>query len=269
MKIRPQIFGLLGRNISYSLSPLIFNAIFLRKGLHYNYTIFDMEARHLQKFIKGAKLLGIGGFNVTIPYKERIMTFVDGTDKSAKDIGAINLIKIDEGKLKGFNTDVYGIQQTLESYMNVQLKGAQVAVIGAGGAARAVMFYLRYTQSGKIFLLNRSTSHAKTLAELNKAYLDVEAIPLSLLPELVRENDIFIIINSTPVPTHSLFGNQTAPKGLRIFDLSYKPDNYPYGRSRKRCDGRFMLAAQASRSLELLCGVKESTKAIYKLIGRF
>ena len=130
-------FGLLGRNISYSFSKKYFTQKFKELNLpNYSYEIFDIDnINEIKRIIKDGDLLGL---NVTIPYKEQVLPFLDIVSAEAKSIGAVNTILIKNGQLKGFNTDVYGFEQTLFLHKKSYQKTA--IVLGDGGAAKAVKF---------------------------------------------------------------------------------------------------------------------------------
>lgn len=261
----PRLFGILGHNISYSLSPYIFNTIFKKRGMNCIYSQFDIQYSDLRKFIESIKLLGLSGFNVTVPYKERIIRYLDDLDISARSVGAVNLVVNRKGKLVGYNTDSYGIKATIENYLNFPVNDRRVVLIGAGGAARATIKYFRNTKPGFVILANRTIKRARKLQDILQKPI-AEVVPIGKLAQCINDLDIDMVINATPVATTVLLKN--IPSSLRIFDMSYKPSEFPYVKSRIRCDGRYMLAAQASRAFSIFCGVRVSVDEIFKLIKR-
>ncbi len=264
--INPKLFGILGHNISYSLSPYIFNSIFRREGLPYFYYNFDIAPDRLHKFVSSTKFLDISGFNVTIPFKRKIIKYLDTLDKSAKSIGAVNVVINNNGILKGYNFDYYGVKSTIEDQMKLQLKNKTIAVIGSGGSAYTIMHYLQGKQPEKIHLYNRNIRHGNRLTKEFEESLSIESFHISKLSANIKRNDIYLVINATPETTVHFI--KKVPSGLRVFDLSYRPGKNPYNKNRNYCDGKFMLASQASKSLEQMCGIIEPVDRIYKNLKR-
>ncbi|MEE9553146.1 MAG: hypothetical protein V3W18_02520 [candidate division Zixibacteria bacterium] len=260
-----KIFGILGHNISYSLSPYIFNTIFKGRSMSCVYMPFDIKPKELPKFIQAVKLLGISGFNVTIPYKKKIIRYLDDLDNSARSVGAVNLVIKRKEKLVGYNTDSYGIKATIEDYLKISLKNSRVVLLGAGGAARAAMDYLRKAKPESIILINRTINRAKRLRDVSQIP-NTKIIISAKLNQCFEDQGIDLVINATPMSTTAFLKN--IPSSLKIFDMSYRPGEFPYGRSRIRCDGKYMLAAQASRGISILCGVKVAVDEVFKLIRR-
>ena len=258
-------FGILGHNIMYSLSPYIFNTIFKKRGMNSVYAQFDIQYRDLRKFIESIKLLGISGFNVTVPYKERIIRYLDDLDISAESVGAVNLVVNRKGKLVGHNADLYGIKATVEDHLKFPINNRRVVLIGAGGAARATIKYFRNARPGSVILANRTLRRARKLKDILQKPI-AEVVPVGKLAQCINDLGIDMVINATPLATTAIL--RSIPSGLRIFDMSYRPSEFPYDKSRIRCDGRYMLAAQASRAFSIFCGVKVSVDEIFQLIKR-
>jgi shikimate dehydrogenase len=229
------------------------------------YQPYDVRPEDLRKFVESVKILGIAGFNVTIPHKLRIMRFLDDLDKSAHSVGAANLVVNRKGKLIGYNADSYGIKATIEDYLKFPIGHRRVLLIGAGGAARAAIEYFRKARPGLVVLSNRNQNRAKKLRRIS-GMKNTKIVDPAGLAGYIENPGIDLVINATPVATAS-FLNST-PSGLRIFDMSYKSGESPYGKSRIRCDGKYMLAAQASRGIWILCGIKIAVDEIFNLIRR-
>ena len=136
-----KVVGVIGHPIKHTLSPVMHNHAFNKLNLDYVYLPFDISSTGLQDSLKGMIALGIKGFNVTIPHKERIMEYMDKLSDSAKIVGAVNTVVNDNGTLVGYNTDVNGIIKTLEEFKD-DITGKTVSVLGAGGAARSVIYTL-------------------------------------------------------------------------------------------------------------------------------
>ena len=140
MKIKgsTNIVGLIGHPVEHSFSPPMHNAAFDELGMDYAYVAFDVNPAELQKAIEGARSLNIKGFNVTIPHKIDVMKYLDEIDDVAELIGAVNTI--DFKNLKGYNTDGIGAVRAIEEVTSI--KNKNVVIAGAGGASRAISFYI-------------------------------------------------------------------------------------------------------------------------------
>ncbi|MEA1986134.1 MAG: shikimate dehydrogenase, partial [Candidatus Marinimicrobia bacterium] len=133
-------FGLLGENISYTRSPILHNLIGKQKNINFNYEIFDIRKKKLDKFMN-SEAQKLDGFNITIPYKEKVIPYLEKIDSAAKKIGAINTIKVIDGKFYAFNTDILGFMKTVQSQISEYQKYFPV-LIGYGGVSKAVIFGL-------------------------------------------------------------------------------------------------------------------------------
>src|SRR3972149_5607544 len=137
------IYGVVGRDISYSLSPIIFRSVFDELGWQAVYGIFDLTPASLPRFVAAAADAGIAGLNVPQPYKVGIMRHLDRVGSVASAVGAVNTVVRRGQSWVGCNTDVHGIRHALSPYHR-DLRKSQAAVIGAGGAARAVAYTLAH-----------------------------------------------------------------------------------------------------------------------------
>lgn len=216
-----KIYGIVGDPIAHSLSPVMHNAAFKELGMDAVYLAFRVSKAELGDTIKGAERLGIGGLNVTIPLKEKALAFVDA-EKVAKKIGAINTIDFGSGTPVGYNTDGIGSMQVLKETVD-ELKGKNVIILGAGGAARAIAFYLDL-EGVKVTLANRTKDRAAQLADKLR---NAEAIGLGIeLSEHIKDSDI--LINATSVGMHphedaTLVTADMMHPELVVFDIVYNP----------------------------------------------
>lgn len=137
-----KVFGLIGATVSHSFSKSYFDEKFFREGLRdYHYELFPLEnITALEALLKDTR--GLTGLNVTIPYKEQVMKYLDEVDGFAKQIGAVNVIKIQDGKLKGFNTDSEAFFETIEKWLPADKKLSAV-ILGTGGSSKAVQEALK------------------------------------------------------------------------------------------------------------------------------
>ncbi len=232
--------GLIGRNISYSFSKKYFEQKFQKLLLsQYSYEIFELE--NLDNISELMKTLNLKGLNVTIPYKEKVIPFIDELSEEAQDIGAINCIKIENGKTKGYNTDAFGFEKTL--LLHKQENQQSAIVLGNGGAAKAVKFVL--TKHNIPFItVSRNT-------EINYE---------NLTPEQVSEN--LIIVQCTPVGTFPNVEDsvqipfEALGKNHLIIDLVYNPEYSKFIKNAaeygaKTVNGLYMLEQQAEKAWEI------------------
>lgn len=233
-------FGLIGRNISYSFSKKYFEQKFQKLLLNnYSYEIFDIE--NLDPISEIFKTEHLNGLNVTIPYKEKIIPFIDELSEEAQEIGAINCISIKNGKTKGYNTDAFGFEKTLLLHKKEIQKTA--IILGNGGAAKAVKFVLKKNNIPYITVSRNTEINYENLSE-----------------NLVKEN--LIIIQCTPVGTFPnvedcvKFPFDAISENHLIIDLIYNPE---YSKFIKNCaekgaktaNGLYMLEQQAEKAWEI------------------
>ena len=133
--------GLLGESIQHSISPVLHAAAFNSLNLDHEYVVWDIDNNSLQSFIDEIQQKSIDGFNITIPHKQSIMQYLDIIDPVAESIGAVNTVINKNGLLTGYNTDLYGITKTFD-LLGEDLIGKKVVLIGAGGAAKSIVYYL-------------------------------------------------------------------------------------------------------------------------------
>ncbi|MBI2085742.1 shikimate dehydrogenase [Candidatus Daviesbacteria bacterium] len=208
----------IGYPIKTSRSPSIHNAGYKKLGIddEFIYLRAEVKPEDLKQAMDGARAFGIQGISVTMPHKQTVMQYLNKIDKDAKVIGAVNTIINKKGKLIGYNTDWIGALKALEH--KIEPKGKKVAVIGAGGAARAIVYGLK-KKGSIVTIFNRSLNHAKKLAkEFNCKYLGLDCL------EQAQNSDV--IINATSIgmnedksPIHKKFLN----KNQIIFDIVYSP----------------------------------------------
>lgn len=236
----PVKLGLIGKNISYSFSKKYFEQKFQKLLLpHFSYEIFDVE--DLSAFSEMMKSSDLRGLNVTIPYKEKIIPFIDELSEEAQEIGAINCISIINGKIKGYNTDAFGFEKTLLLHKKENQKTA--IVLGNGGAAKAIQFILKKHQIPFI-TVSRST-------DVNYGNITVE---------MIKENPI--IIQCTPVGTFPNLEDcleipfEGIGENHLIIDLIYNPEYSKFikkaaERGAKTVNGLYMLEQQAEKAWEI------------------
>ncbi|MBO4374524.1 MAG: shikimate dehydrogenase [Lachnospiraceae bacterium] len=172
MKIdgKTKVIGIMGDPVEHTGSPAIHNFLAERLGDNVVYVPFHVKKDNLAEAVKGAYGLGITGLNVTVPHKQAVMAEVTELDDAALEIGAVNTIAISKKGYKGYNTDFSGFMRQMDND-SVIAYNRDVIMLGAGGAAKAVMYALQKIGAAKIYVLNRSKSKAK---ELFAGYDNVE-----------------------------------------------------------------------------------------------
>jgi len=184
-----ELFGVLGHPVRHSLSPVFQNALIKWAGIKAVYLAFEVKPENLPAFLAFAKDNPVKGFNVTVPYKERIVPLLDGLDETARTVGAVNTVKVEGGKAYGYNTDWLGFLRSAEELVG-SLRGKKVLVLGAGGVARAILYALNRA-GAEVLLWNRTKEKALKLAERFPAR--VVDSPEEALPEAE------LVVNATSV----------------------------------------------------------------------
>ena len=229
MKIKgsTNIVGLIGHPVEHSFSPPMHNAAFEKLGMDYAYVAFDVDPNNLGSAIEGAKSLNINGFNVTIPHKIEVMHFLDEIDEVAGLIGAVNTI--DFKNMKGYNTDGIGAVRAIEDVISI--KDKNVVIAGAGGASRAISFYLAKYGADSITILNRNVDRAISLAGdvLDSGLIaDVQADSISEINNYLSDADI--LVDTTPMGMHPHVDDEPIARAedmhedLVVFDAVYNPN---------------------------------------------
>ena len=229
MKIKgsTNIVGLIGHPVEHSFSPPMHNAAFEKLGMDYAYIAFDVDPNNLGSAIEGAKSLNIKGFNVTIPHKIEVMHFLDEIDEVAGLIGAVNTI--DFKNMKGYNTDGIGAVRAIEDVISI--KDNNVVIAGAGGASRAISFYLAKYGADSITILNRNVDRAISLAGdvLDSGLMaDVQADSISEINNYLSDADI--LVDTTPMGMHPHVDDEPIARAedmhedLVVFDAVYNPN---------------------------------------------
>lgn len=203
-------FGLIGKNIGYSFSKKFFTEKFKNEAFPHSYENFDIDSIALFPEII-SKNEALKGLNVTIPYKEEILPFLDDLDSEAKQIGAINTIKVSGNKLIGYNTDHFGFQKSLEKFLPLQNKKA--LILGTGGASKAVAFALKNLGFEYKFVSRKENTDALSYTSLSK--------------RIIKNH--LLIVNCTPLGTFPNIDDcptipyQYLTKHHLLFDLIYNP----------------------------------------------
>jgi shikimate dehydrogenase len=265
-----KLFALIGDPIEQSLSPAMHNAAFRALGLKCAYIALRVPKPMLADAIAGVWTLGIAGLNVTIPHKIGIVGLLDELDESASLVGAVNTVKNDRGKLIGFNTDGEGALRALQGEIG-SVKGKEVVLLGAGGAARAIAFSLAKARA-RLTIANRTVSRARALASTieQKLGINVEVTSLSRA-ELTRAlKNAGVLINATSVGMYpktekTLVRASMMHRGLVVFDIVYGSLRTKLLREARRAGGKTveglgMLVHQGALAFEIWTGKRAPIK---------
>jgi len=246
-----RVYGVAGDPIGHSLSPAIMNAAFRRENV--NAVYLALHAKTLKDLLNCVREIPIHGISVTMPYKEAILHYLDNTDSHTAKIGACNtVVRAQDGKLYGFNTDTAGVVRPLERRLNT-LEGARILVLGAGGAARAAVFGLK-ERGSEVYVLNRNVAAAQKLARSARARTAKRAD----LKKLAFD----VIINATPVGmgnTRETPLHESEINARYVFDMVYDPGEtrllkLAKERGAQIIPGIEMFVHQAARQFEIWTG---------------
>jgi 3-dehydroquinate dehydratase / shikimate dehydrogenase len=249
--VATRVYGVVGDPIGHSLSPIIMNTAFRRENV--NAVYLALHAKTLKDLLTCVREIPIHGISVTMPYKESILAHLDNSDSHTTKIGACNtVVRAQDGKLYGFNTDTAGIIRPLERRLNT-LEGARILVLGAGGAARAAVFALK-ERGAEVYILNRSLAHGKKLAHQARARLMKRAD--------LKKAAFDVIINATPVGMGNSRETPLQEKEINaryVFDMIYDPPEtrllkLAKERGAQIIPGIEMFVHQAARQFEIWTG---------------
>ncbi|HEX9741177.1 MAG TPA: shikimate dehydrogenase [Nitrospiraceae bacterium] len=224
-----QLCGLLGNPVEHSLSPAIHNAAFEKLGLNFVYLAFKVE--DLPGAVKGLRALGnLRGFSVTIPHKVAVIPLLDEVEQTAKNIGAVNTIVIENGRLIGSNTDASGALRALTE-AGVALRGEKVLMLGSGGAARAIAFALAAgTGIAKLTLLGVDEKERTGLAKDLKAKTPLQLADGAITDDAMRRaiEESKVLLHCTPLGMHPNVRESCVPATLlkphlTVMDIVYNP----------------------------------------------
>lgn len=225
-----KLYCLIGNPIDKSLSPIIHNNIFKILNENSIYLAFNVEEKNLKNLINGFKSMNVQGFNVTIPYKKKIIDYLDDISPEANIIGAVNTVKNQNGKLIGYNTDGEGFLRTFYDE-NIDLKNKNILILGAGGAAYGIGVSLGLKEIKSISIGNRNLEKANLLQKrINKINSNIPVTVDNLSLNNIEKENIHIIINSTSIgmyPMENLVPIELNgfSKDTIIYDIVYKPQN--------------------------------------------
>ncbi|WP_425060703.1 Shikimate dehydrogenase (NADP(+)) [Sporomusa carbonis] len=261
---KTQKVGLLGWPLGHSLSPAMHNAAFAASGLDYVYLPLPTPPELLSQAVAGLKALGFAGVNVTIPHKVAIMEYLDEIDASARLVGAVNTVVIKDGRLIGYNTDAGGYISSLTA-AGVAIAGKHAVILGAGGAARAVVAGFVGNGIASVVIGARAAAKAEAIARFFPGDTPVTGQEWDSRDFAKALTQADIVVNTTPLGMHPDITNQPPlawellkPSAV-ISDLVYNPLETRFmveavRRGHTVVGGEGMLAEQGALAFSLWTG---------------
>lgn len=246
--------GLLGKNISYSQSPKIHNEYYKKNNIPFKYKIFDVNEDELSYFIERLYRKNIVGFNVTIPYKTKILKYIEKLVYPADKIGSVNTVVVLKDKLIGFNTDYYGFAESLKR-RNIELRDKNALIIGNGGSALCVYYVLMDMGCQSLDILCRNKDKNREKLKEIRCFYDFY--------DIIKYEQYDIIVNCTPLGGNNYTKNLPInlekiklKKDVVIYDLNYKTQDTLFINQAKSMDimainGEDMLKLQAYKAIDI------------------
>jgi len=274
--MKKTITGIIGYPLSHTLSPLMHNSVFKKYGMNWEYIVMETRPELVQDAVSRVRKEGMRGINVTIPHKHAVMPFLDKIDRAAKTIGAVNTVVNNKGVLTGYNTDYLGFMATLNDE-KINLKGKNVIMIGAGGAAHAIGYAIKISKPKQFRIFNIDEKMTAGLVKKLglKGTLSYNIKKTAAQDELVKNADF--IINCTSVGMH---GNEipydidALKKGAFVYDIIYNPEMTPLLKRAKKLGARTkngldMLIYQGMEAFKLWTGRKSDYALIKRKLNAF
>ncbi len=281
VKATTGIYGLFGHPVKHSLSPNMHNSAFNELGLDSVYVAFDIDPENIADATEAIRVMGIKGINITIPHKQTIMPFLDEISPDARLTGAVNTVKNEDGKLSGFNTDVGGFLRAIREDLDLVPEGKTIFLIGAGGAARAVLSAFCMNGGSSVYISDIIKEKAVELADQfkenfeNISFKTIDIENHGSVSEKFGVTDI--LVNASPAGMDGV-GALDIPlselnKNAVVYDLVYKPpdtklliDAKELGY--KASGGLSMLLYQGAESFEIWTGENAPVDVMRKALGQ-
>ncbi|MDF2890258.1 MAG: aroE2 [Clostridia bacterium] len=265
------VFGLIGEKLSHSLSPIIHHYVYEILELEASYSLYQVQPHLLDAAVQGIRALDLRGVNVTIPYKVKIMGFLDYISPEAQKIGAVNTILNDASILKGYNTDYIGFGRLLDKHL-IKPWGKRAVILGSGGAAKSVSAYLEDSGVSELYIVSRKPEEVnhfdkhevisyEQLSLIEQGYLLINCTPIGMYP----------CENAIPIPQDEI------SKFENVVDLIYNPSctllmSTAINHGIPAYNGLYMLISQAIAAIEIWYRIsipKEIVDEVYKKLIQY
>lgn len=270
------LYGIVANPIKHSFSPMMHNTAFQSLGIDDVYLAFELKEDQLPSYIQSVKTLGIKGYNVSMPYKVKMLEYMDELTQEARLAQAVNTVKNDHGRLIGHITDGQGFVMACEN-KGWDIKGKKIVMMGAGGAANAIMISLALAGAKEIMVFNRSDKPLiRDLATKLPCPLTLHTLDQNALKEALL--DAYLLINATSVGMHPheegclIEEAAMLPKGLKVADIIYNPRetkllSYAKERELEYMNGEGMIVYQGACSFTFWTGKQMPVAEVKKAIG--
>ena len=255
------IVGVFGAPVTHTASPAMHNAAFEALEMNWVYLAFCVDPQHLRTALQGAREMGLGGLNLTVPHKILALDCVDEIDPEARKIGAVNTIVIERDKTRGFNTDGSGFLKAVKEDFNLSIKGKRVLVLGAGGAGRGIAVKCALDGAAKVIVANRTLAKIEPIArEIAGTRSEFQSVALST--DAIRKviQDVDLVVNATSVglkegDSLGLGAELFSPK-QHVYDTIYRPAETQLlqiaeSAGAKVANGLSMLLHQGAKAFEI------------------
>lgn len=264
-----RLVGIFGYPLGHTLSPRMQNRAFAAAGVNMVYLAFPVEPERIGAALEAVRALGMRGVNLTVPHKERALPLLDALSPEAEQIGAVNTVVNEGGRLRGFNTDAPGFICSLREDLGLCPEGLRVLLLGAGGAARAVAWALGREGAARVWVANRTASRARALCdELSRRFPRTRYDPLELEAAWEERWEVDLVVNATTLGMRGeALRVPAVPPACRFYDLIYNPPETPWlAEARRRghptAGGMGMLVHQGALSFELWTGRRAPLQAM-------
>ena len=266
----PIRLGVIGQPVAHSLSPEMQNAALAESKLKMRYARFEIAPAELQAALEFLPRLDFVGVNLTVPHKVAALALVDEADENARKIGAINTIKVEQGRLRGFNTDGRGFSRAIREEFSVDLRDLRILVVGAGGAARAIALQCAKENCERLVIANRDVPKAHALCEQLREFFAgprvlgpvprLQAIALDEAALRLQIANVDLVVNATPLGLGRADAMPIATRllapHLMIYDTVYSSAPTPFVSSAlnagaRAANGLSMLVHQGALAFEI------------------
>ncbi|MEY4917080.1 MAG: hypothetical protein RL616_993 [Verrucomicrobiota bacterium] len=255
-----RLCAVFGSPIRHSASPAMHNAAFAALGLNWRYVAFEVDPKNLHAAIAGARAMNFAGINLTVPHKLLAVDMVDRLDASAKKWGAVNTILFNERGATGYNTDADAIITSLREDLKVEVRGAKVLLLGAGGAGRTAALRLAAEKVAELYLVNRTVSKALEIgSEIKKQFPSVAVsvgYPKARVDLVLNATSLGLQAgDASPLDTKQFSLKQTRA----VYDMIYRPAQTALLAAAKKsgcktANGLGMLLHQGAKAFEIWTG---------------
>lgn len=272
--------AVIGYPIGHSISPAMQQAALDSLGIEAEYVKIEVAPGDLATFVQELRAGDWGGINVTVPHKQAIVPLLDSLSEEAAAIGAVNTVVVDGSRLRGHNTDASGFKRAIRDDAGFDPAGRNVCLLGAGGAARAVLWSLCESRARRVLIVNRTVERAKSLLDAASRWNDWAELEVDLLPSTWGEwSDTLaacdLVVNTTSVGLHrsdTPLPASAIPDGATVMDLIYNPrptrllaESMPRLRT---IDGLPMLVYQGAAAFELWTGLSAPVGVMFEAAER-